>query len=117
MRKICSLVILAAALSACGGRSPLVTTPNLTVLQDSAALPAPNRADLTAGDRPSLIGPLDTIQVDVFNVQELSREMQVDASGRVSMPLVGAIDARGKTSVELANAIEGALRGRFIRDP
>lgn len=75
------------------------------------------RGDLTAGDRPSLIGPLDTIQVDVFNVPELSREMQVDASGRISMPLVGTIDARGKTASELASAVEAALRGRYIRNP
>jgi polysaccharide export outer membrane protein len=80
-------------------------------------LPAPGRADLTANDRPSLVGPLDTIQVDVFNVPDLSREVQVDASGRISMPLAGTIDARGKTSAELASAIEAALRGRYVRDP
>ncbi|PVE50112.1 transposase [Arthrobacter sp. TPD3018] len=80
-------------------------------------MPAPTRGDLTASDRPSLIGPLDTIQVDVFNVPELSREMQVDASGRISMPLVGTIDARGKTAGELAGAVEAALRGRYVRDP
>ncbi|MBN8849639.1 MAG: polysaccharide export protein [Sphingomonas sp.] len=81
------------------------------------ALPAPNRQDLTAPDRPALIGPLDTIQVDVFNVPELSREMQVDASGRIAMPLAGTIDARGRTAQELASAIEATLRGRYIRDP
>ena len=80
-------------------------------------MPAPDRNDLTAADRPSLIGPLDTIQVDVFNVPELSREMQVDASGRISMPLVGTIDARGKTAEELSAAIEAALRGRYVRNP
>jgi polysaccharide export outer membrane protein len=72
---------------------------------------------LTAPDRPSLIGPLDTINIDVFNVPELSREMQVDASGRISMPLAGTIDARGKTAAELAEAIEAALRGRYVRNP
>jgi polysaccharide export outer membrane protein len=72
---------------------------------------------LTAPDRPSLIGPLDTIAVDVFNVPELSREMQVDASGRISMPLVGTIDARGKTASELARDIEDALRGSYVRNP
>jgi polysaccharide export outer membrane protein len=81
------------------------------------ALPAPTRTDLTAGDRPSLIGPLDTIGIDVFNVPELSREMQVDASGRISMPLIGTVDARGKTAQELAEGIEGALRGRYVRNP
>lgn len=117
MRKICTLVVLAATLSACGGRTPLVSTPNLTVVENSAGLPSPNRNDLTAADRPSLIGPLDTIQVDVFNVPDLSREIQVDASGRISMPLVGAVDARGKTAAELATAIEGSLRGRYVRNP
>lgn len=109
--------MVAASLSACGGRLPLQSTERLTVVQNSGGLPAPDRNDLTAGDRPSLIGPLDTIQVDVFNVEELSREMQVDASGRISMPLVGTIDARGKTAGELADDIEAALRGRYVRNP
>lgn len=105
------------ALSACAGRPPLVSSQRLTVISDSSALPPPNRGDLLAEDRPSLIGPLDTIQVDVFNVPDLSREMQVDASGRISMPLVGTIDANGKTAAELSDAIEGALRGRYVRNP
>lgn len=96
---------------------PLESTSRLTVVQGSMSLPAPDRNDLTAADRPSLVGPLDTIQVDVFNVPELSREMQVDASGRISMPLAGTIDARGKTAGELAGAIEAALRGRYVRNP
>ncbi|MCJ8158853.1 polysaccharide biosynthesis/export family protein [Sphingomonas sp. LaA6.9] len=110
-------MLIAVALPACGGRTPLESTSRLTVIKDSDALPAPDRNDLTAADRPSLIGPLDTIEVDVFNVPDLSREMQVDASGRISMPLAGTIDARGKTAEELARAVEGALRGRYVRNP
>lgn len=117
MRTIFSVVLIVIALSACGRKVPLASTQRLTVVQNSAALPAPDRNDLTAADRPSLIGPLDTILVDVFNVPDLSREMQVDASGRVSMPLAGTIDARGKTAEELARAIEEALRGRYVRNP
>jgi polysaccharide export outer membrane protein len=117
MRKMIIALLFTAALAACGGRKPLVSTPRLTVVKDSAGLPAPNRGDLTAADRPALIGPLDTIQVDVFNVPDLSREIQVDASGRISMPLVGTVDARGKTAAELEGSIEGALRGRYVRNP
>jgi polysaccharide biosynthesis/export protein len=117
MRTFCSVIAMALALSACGGRQPLESTSRLTVVQDSTALPAPERNDLTAADRPSLIGPLDTLQIDVFNVPDLSRELQVDASGRISMPLAGTIDARGKTSAELANAIQAALRERYVRNP
>jgi polysaccharide export outer membrane protein len=110
-------LLLALALSACAGREPIRSSSRLTLYKNDAVLPAPDRVDLTAADRPSLIGPLDTIQVDVFSVPELSREMQVDASGRISMPLVGTIDARGKTASELAASIEAALRGRYVRNP
>lgn len=116
MRKICIVFLVAIALSACAHREPLVSTDRLTVIEDRT-LPPPNRQDLTAGDRPALIGPLDTIQVDVFNVADLSREIQVDASGRIAMPLVGTIEARGRTAAELAGAIETALRGRYVRNP
>lgn len=117
MRTICTALLVMLAVTGCARREPLVSTDRLTVVSDASGLPAPNRQDLTAADRPALIGPLDTIQVDVFNVPDLSREMQVDASGRVAMPLIGTIDARGKTAQELAAAIEGALRGRYVRNP
>ncbi|AOW24538.1 polysaccharide export protein [Sphingomonas melonis TY] len=116
-KRIFTLLLVTGLLSACAGRERLTSTQRLTVVEDSNTLPAPDRGDLTASDRPALIGPLDTIQVDVFNVPDLSREMQVDASGRISMPLAGTIDARGKTAAELADAIEAALRGRYIRNP
>ncbi|HWI85174.1 MAG TPA: polysaccharide biosynthesis/export family protein [Sphingomonas sp.] len=112
-----ALVLFAAALlGGCGGRVPLQSSSQLSVIHDTV-LPAPVRTDLVAQDRESLIGPLDTIGIEVFNVPDLSREVQVDAGGRISMPLIGTIDARGKTSVELARSIEAALRGRYVRDP
>lgn len=111
------LLLLALGLAGCGGQKPLQSTARLTVVDTSGVLPAPVRADLTAPDRPALIGPLDTVEVNVFGVSELSRELQVDASGRIAMPLIGTIDARGKTAGELALAIEAALDGRYVRDP
>jgi polysaccharide export outer membrane protein len=117
MRKISLVLLLAGSLCGCAGAEQLQSNSRLTVVQNSEALPAPTREDLTAADRPSLIGPLDTIQVDVFNVPELGRELQVDAGGRIAMPLIGTIDASGKTAGELASAIEAALRDRYVRDP
>jgi polysaccharide export outer membrane protein len=117
MRKVCIALFVATALAGCEGKIPLQSTERLTVVEDSRTLPAPDRNDLTAADRPALIGPLDTIQVDVFNVPDLSREMQVDASGRIAMPLAGTVDARGKTAGELASAIEAALRAHYVRNP
>jgi polysaccharide biosynthesis/export protein len=117
MRSFCTIILLSLVLTACGEREPLQSTARLTVLSGEAILPQPERADLTAADRPALIGPLDTIEVSVFNVPELSREVQVDASGRISMPLAGTIDARGRTAGELATLIEDSLRGRYVRNP
>lgn len=108
---------LALLVSACGGKIPLQNAPGLTVIEGLNALPPPQRADLVAADRPALVGPLDSIKVDVFNVPELTRELQVDASGYIAMPLIGSIDARGKTADELARFIEGKLRDRFVKNP
>lgn len=116
MRTLSIAVALVGALAGCARTPPLAPNPGLVVVE-RAMLPPPNRTDLTASDRPALIGPLDTIQVDVFNVPELSREMQVDASGGISMPLIGKIDARGKTAGELSQDIEDSLRGSFVRNP
>lgn len=91
--------------------------PGITKV-DSTALPLPDRTDLTSVDRPYYLGPFDEVRIDVFGIPELSeKESQVDASGRISFPLVGTLEAGGKTPGELARAIEGGLRGRYIRDP
>jgi polysaccharide export outer membrane protein len=117
MRKIFIALLVATVVSGCAGTPSPQSSAELTVLTNSEGLPAPTRGDLTAADRPALIGPLDTIEVDVFNVPDLSREMQVDASGRISMPLIGTVDARGKTAGELAREIESELSGRYVRNP
>lgn len=117
VRQFCVILGFAAVVSGCAGREPLRSSANLEVIEGSTTLPPPVRGDLIAADRPALIGPLDTIEVEVVNIPDFSREMQVDASGRIAMPLAGTIDARNKTSEELARAIEAALRARYVRDP
>ena len=111
------LAAMGLVMVGCAHNEPLVSTDRLTVMPESTTLPPPERQDLTAADRPSLIGPLDTIQIDVFNVPDLSREVQVDAGGQIAMPLIGTLDARGRTAQELAQTIENALRGRYVRNP
>lgn len=117
MRKTCTALLAALMVTACGSPEPIVSSGQLTVVEGGVVLPPPDRGDLTAADRPALIGPLDTIEVDVFGIPDLRREMQVDASGRIAIPLAGTVDARGKTAGELAQAIEAALRARYVRDP
>ena len=110
----CTAVLV--LLAACGHTPPLEPAPGLTIV-DETALPEPARTDLSAGDRPSLIGPLDVINIEVFGVEDLSRELQVDLGGQITMPLIGKIDARGETPSELATKIASLLRGRYVRNP
>jgi polysaccharide export outer membrane protein len=114
MRFLQPALLGALLVAGCAG-DPIRPVPGLEVVE-TAELPSPTRADLVAPDRESLIGPLDTLGIDVYDVPSLSLETQVDASGRISMPLVGVIDARGKTSLELQNYIEAELR-KYIKNP
>lgn len=109
-------VLAAAALAACGGGPRVVATSELAVVEGTS-MPVPDRADLTIPARPTVIGPYDTVAVDVFGLPEFTREVQVDASGRFSLPLVGAIEASGKTPADLAVTIEERLRQSFVRNP
>jgi polysaccharide biosynthesis/export protein len=110
------VMFVVLALSACSKTPPLVTSADVNVVT-AGALPVPTRADIGGEERPYLIGPFDKITVDVFGVPELSKDVQADAGGRVSLPLIGSIDARGQTAQELAAQITSALRGRFVRNP
>lgn len=111
-------LILAAFLpiaAACTTPGPVGAAGGVTVLQ-SADLPAPQRADLTHTSREYYLGPLDKVEIDVYGIPDLRREVQVDAGGRVSFPFAGVVEASGRTTGELATAIEERLRGT-VRDP
>ena len=81
-------------------------------------LPAPALGDLQASDRPYRVGPFDKLTIDVFGSEELSnKEVQVDASGRITFPLVGTVEVAGKTPGEVGVALQDLFRGRFIKNP
>ncbi len=109
--------ILCVTASGCSRDRVYAGAPTIEAI-DGGALPAPTRADVAAGERPYLMGAFDILTIDVFGIDELKqRKVQVDASGRISFPLIGGIQAAGLTPVELARDIETQLRGEFIRDP
>jgi polysaccharide export outer membrane protein len=95
---------------------PMGTSPHVQLVS-SGVLPPPTRSDLLTADRPYLIGPFDKLKIDVFGVEDLQKEVQIDASGRLSFPLIGEVEAAGNTPAELAALIEERLSGRFVRNP
>lgn len=62
------------------------------------------------------IGPLDTLNIQVWRNPELSATVTVRPDGRISSPLVEDLMAAGKSPAELSREIEKAL-ARVIRDP
>jgi polysaccharide export outer membrane protein len=103
--------------SGCAGSPRFGGTEGLQV-QQAGALPPPQPADLAAFERPYRVGPFDELIVEVFGIPELTaKEVQVDASGRMSFPLVGTVEVSGKTPGEVEETIEAMLRGKYIRNP
>jgi polysaccharide biosynthesis/export protein len=75
-----------------------------------AAMPAAYEREyrLDSGDR---------LRVVVYGQDGLSNSYSIDASGVITMPLIGTVPARGATTAQLAAVINARLRNGFIREP
>lgn len=63
-----------------------------------------------------LIGPGDTISINVWRNPEVSQVVPVRPDGKISTPLVEDLPASGKTTTQLARDIEQVL-GKFLQQP
>ena len=110
--------VASLALVSCASSSPDMTGAANLNMVTASAFPTPTLDDLSASDRPYRVGPFDKLTIDVFGSEELSKkEVQVDASGRITFPLIGTIEVAGKTPGEVGEAMQDLFRGRFIRNP
>ncbi|USU14109.1 polysaccharide export protein (plasmid) [Sphingomonadaceae bacterium OTU29THOMA1] len=122
MNKLMFVVASCAILIGCAGkdsklRAGVAGAPSQIEVVNGE-LPMPGKADLFEQSRPYMIGPFDKLVISVFGIEELNqREVQTDASGRISFPLAGVIEASGKTPAEVEREIEARMRDRFVRDP
>ncbi len=84
-----------------------------------------SRADFVSPDLPRmtstadehLLQPGDVVTVNVFQVEAVSGDRQVDQSGQVQIPLVGAVPAQGKTVKTLAADLTTRLDATYLRNP
>jgi len=63
------------------------------------------------------ISPLDMIEVSVFQIPDLTRTVQVNTSGQISLPLIGTIMAGGKTVRELELEVSRSYGTRYVQSP
>lgn len=116
MRKFVLLAVL-LTLSACLGGRPQIGGPGVEVVR-AGSLPVPDANDVLAANRSDVIGAFDKLSIDIFGLPDLSqKEIQVDAGGKIAVPLVGSLSAGGRTTSEVAEAIEQGLRKAHVRDP
>src|SRR5258707_10369446 len=59
----------------------------------------------------------DRLRVVVYGQEGLTNTYAIDASGSITMPLIGVVPARGRTTSGLAGEIGAKLRNGFIREP
>jgi polysaccharide export outer membrane protein len=59
----------------------------------------------------------DKLRVVIYGQEGLTNTYGIDASGTITMPLIGRVPARGRTPTGLASEIAAKLRNGYIREP
>jgi len=90
-------------------RAPVAAAPMAVAAPIVPEIPEPNAPyTLDAGDK---------LRVVVFGQEGLSNSYAVDASGHITMPLIGAVQARARSTESLSRAIAEKLKNGYIREP
>ena len=69
-------------------------------------------------DNGYVLGPNDTITVQVYGQPDAGVTTRIKADGTIIMPLIGTVKAEGSTQLELAETIKNKLvSGGFLKQP
>lgn len=113
--RILTLLLVSWSLAACAQDSQVGSTMSVG---DAAYGVIPAASTAPTDIRDYRIGPLDKLDVTVFQEPELSvKALQVDASGLIALPLVGSVDVRNKTALELSADLEKMFGEKYLRNP
>ena len=63
------------------------------------------------------IGPLDVLDISVFQVPDLTKTVQVADTGTINLPLVGEIPVAGRTAQEVERDLTARLGTKYLQDP
>jgi len=136
--RLLTVIVIAAAQAGCVGfpfpelaiaRAPpppadldsiLYGRPAAFLPDEAAPLPVPAAllpGPAPGGDEPYTLDSGDKLRVVVFGQDGLSNTYIVDASGKITLPLIGPVSARFCTTTQLARTIADRLRNGFVREP
>lgn len=86
----------------------------LTGCAGTPYVPDATHAELVA---PYQLDAGDQLRVIVFGQDDLSNTYVVDQSGRIAMPLIGAVPARGMTTAAVEAEVARRLAANYLRHP
>jgi polysaccharide biosynthesis/export protein len=111
--KLRTLIAFGFALALAGCQSTLdPVVPANGAAYQAIALPQ----DLQ--DRAYVLKAGDLVGMSVYGEDDLALDkVQIDQSGKLTVPLIGQVDAAGRTVDELGKDIERAYAARFVRNP
>jgi len=107
---LCIAALLGLALSGCASKGG-------SVPYEVAGFDRPDVEALPVSEGLQRISPMDKLAINVFQVDSLSGQFQVDSAGVVSFPLIGTVEAQGKTAPELGQLIANRLGARYLQSP
>src|SRR5690606_22669295 len=110
------LVLLACCLLAACGSSP-VRNPNLLQNEVMRAPDTTSASGIYTGGSDYRIGAQDLLEIRVFGIKQLDKEVRVNSNGQISLPLIGGVMAGGKTIPELQKTLEDKLKDGYLQDP
>lgn len=107
----------AAAAASSGGAIDAVRNAFAATSRAGYATPVPVAYATAPHDSAYHLDAGDKLRVVVYGQEGLTNTYAIDASGSITMPLIGSVHARGRTTAGLAAEITAKLRNGYIREP
>ena len=63
------------------------------------------------------LGVGDQLRVTLFGDEQVSRDVQVDSAGRITLPLIGDLDVGGRSLKDVEKMIVDALKPDYYANP
>ncbi|MBS0319490.1 MAG: polysaccharide export protein [Proteobacteria bacterium] len=108
--------------------APAVPTPGLipgaqglagpAIQPVTGVLPVAPPASATAEiDQDYKVNAGDVLEVQVVGLDQAPRKVRVDATGLITLPLIGGVKVAGKPTRDIETQVADALREKYMQDP
>ena len=108
----CSVVclLLSSVSPAWSAGSEMTAAPMPLTPEDGSGVVALSTSDY-------ILGPSDLLQIDVFQVDELSGTERINAAGYIKMPLIGLVKVAGLSREQSEDLITELYAEGYLQDP